>query len=359
MPITDGSSLADIEAEIRAIANAMARSKAQFLRLLGAFDARDGWTATGALSCAHWLAELLDIELCTAREQVRTARALRGLPRVREAFEAGGLSYAKVRQLTRVATPENEHEALVIAERHPAGELARALAAWQRRTDPDAAAARQRQERGLSIRDEPTGNRTVIAQLPAATVAVFEALLEAEMVHAPAGASEPRATLRHRRADAFARLIERMAAGAPAGASGAAARAWRPELVLHRRVGETSMADGTVLPPAVARQFSCDADVRVMTHLPDGSPVDVGRRHRIVPTRLRRLVLERDGYRCRFPGCRARHFIEVHHIVHWEDGGETTLVNLIALCGYHHTFVHEHGWPPGFDPHAARVDDAA
>jgi hypothetical protein len=356
MRITHASTLAKVEAEIRAIAGALTKTRARLLELVGEFDAASAWVATGAPSCAHWLAELLDIELCTAREQVRVARALRNVPEVRTRFASGSLSYAKVRQLTRVATAENEGELLSLAERHPAGELARALAAWQRQHDPAAAAERQREERGLSIRDEPTGNRTVVAQLSASTIARFEALLDAEVRDAPAGASRPGVSLRHQRADAFARLIERMATrGASAGASGTGLR---PELVLHRRMGETSLSDGTVLPAAVARQFTCDADLRVMTHLPNGSPTDVGRRYRIVPPRLRRLVLERDSYRCAFPGCRARHYLEVHHLVHWEDGGETVLVNLISLCGYHHTFVHENGWPAAFDPLAALVNAA-
>ncbi len=28
----------------------------------------------------------------------------------------------------------------------------------------------------------------------------------------------------------------------------------------------------------------------------------------------------------------------------WADGGPTDLDNLILLCGFHHRFVHEHGW---------------
>lgn len=353
MTADDVVDLAEVEAEILTIAGAMAASRARLLHLVGEFDAAGGWIPTGALSCAHWLASLLDIELSTAREQVRTARALRHLPEVRDKFASGALSYAKVRQLTRVATVDNERDLLPIAQRVPAGELARALAAWQQRHDPDRARTRQLAERGVSFRDEPTGNRTVIAQLSAATVGVLEALLDAEVAHAPADASAAKAPLRHRRADAFARLIDRMAAGgAPAGASSGteAMRSWRPELVLHRRLGETSMSDGTILPTPVARQFSCDSDLRVMTHLPDGSPADVGRRYRIVPPRLRTLVLERDSYQCRFPACHARHHLEVHHLVHWEDGGETTLANLVTLCGHHHRFVHEHGWPPGFEP---------
>ena len=44
----------------------------------------------------------------SAREHVRVARALPGLPLVRDAFAHGELSYTKVRALTRVATAENE-----------------------------------------------------------------------------------------------------------------------------------------------------------------------------------------------------------------------------------------------------------
>jgi hypothetical protein len=40
-----------------------------------------------------------------AREHVRVARALRSLPTIRSQFGAGRLSYAKVRALTRIATP--------------------------------------------------------------------------------------------------------------------------------------------------------------------------------------------------------------------------------------------------------------
>ena len=44
----------------------------------------------------------------TAREHVRVARALRDLPVIRAEFAAGRLSYAKVRALTRIATPATE-----------------------------------------------------------------------------------------------------------------------------------------------------------------------------------------------------------------------------------------------------------
>lgn len=64
-----------LEAEIAALAGGLRSQKAQLLVLVGEYDELGGWIASGAPSCAHWLAERFDIELCTAREQVRVARA--------------------------------------------------------------------------------------------------------------------------------------------------------------------------------------------------------------------------------------------------------------------------------------------
>ncbi len=44
----------------------------------------------------------------TARDHVRVARRLEGLPEVRAAFADGALSYSKTRAITRCATPETE-----------------------------------------------------------------------------------------------------------------------------------------------------------------------------------------------------------------------------------------------------------
>ncbi|MEO8182257.1 MAG: hypothetical protein ABI895_25760 [Deltaproteobacteria bacterium] len=45
-----------------------------------------------------------------ARERLRVGRALRDLPLVEQAFLAGELSYSRVREISRVAKPETEHE---------------------------------------------------------------------------------------------------------------------------------------------------------------------------------------------------------------------------------------------------------
>jgi hypothetical protein len=73
-----------------------------------------------------------------------------------------------------------------------------------------------------------------------------------------------------------------------------------------------------------------------------GPVLDVGRKTRTIPPALRRALDARDRG-CRFPACGLR-FTDAHHIVHWADGGETTLGNTLLLCRAHHRRVHEGGY---------------
>src|SRR5690606_3379848 len=58
---------------------------------------------------------------------------------------------------------------------------------------------------------------------------------------------------------------------------------------------------------------------------------------------LGRALNLRDGG-CRFAGCdRPTSWCDAHHIRPWADGGPTKLDNLLLLCAFHHTLIHE-GW---------------
>jgi PAS domain-containing protein len=102
--ITELDRLGDAIAELSAHLEA---ATARLLDLIRDFDARGGWN-TGFRSCAAWLSWRVGLDLGAARERVRVARALGTLPALAEALARGELSYAKVRALTRVATPETE-----------------------------------------------------------------------------------------------------------------------------------------------------------------------------------------------------------------------------------------------------------
>jgi 5-methylcytosine-specific restriction endonuclease McrA len=69
---------------------------------------------------------------------------------------------------------------------------------------------------------------------------------------------------------------------------------------------------------------------------------------RAIPAQVKHAVQLRDSGRCRhlLPGgdrCESRQFLRLHHVVHFEDGGESTLENLILLCSNHHQRVHALG----------------
>lgn len=104
---------------------------AHLLNLIREFDARKGWN-NGFRSCAAWLSWRVGLDLGAARERVRVAHALEPLPRLAGALARGELSYAKVRALTRVATPETEERPLAVGRAGTAEHVERIVRGWRR-----------------------------------------------------------------------------------------------------------------------------------------------------------------------------------------------------------------------------------
>ncbi|MCJ7830066.1 MAG: HNH endonuclease, partial [Desulfobacterales bacterium] len=143
-------------------------------------------------------------------------------------------------------------------------------------------------------------------------------------------------------------------------------RAERYQVVLHvepetlkaeGEPGRSELEDGTNVSAETSRRLSCDAALVRVSHAPDKSILNVGRRTRTISPALRRALEFRDRG-CRFPGCGLR-FAEAHHVTHWADGGETSLENTLLACKFHHRLLHEGGWkvdwwgpgrPVFFDP---------
>ena len=98
-----------------------------------------------------------------------------------------------------------------------------------------------------------------------------------------------------------------------------------------------------------SRRLACDAGVVYWQEDSDGNTLNIGRKSRSVSPALRRALQRRDGC-CRFPGCVGTRFLHAHHIIHWADGGETSLANLVLLCSHHHRLVHEGGYGVGMRP---------
>lgn len=82
-------------------------------------------------------------------------------------------------------------------------------------------------------------------------------------------------------------------------------------------------------------------------------PLDAGEAVPTIPAHLRRAVTIRDR-QCSFPGCeQPPAACQVHHIVPREDGGPTTLSNLVLLCRFHHLIaIHRWRWKLTLHPDA-------
>jgi Domain of unknown function (DUF222)/HNH endonuclease len=73
-------------------------------------------------------------------------------------------------------------------------------------------------------------------------------------------------------------------------------------------------------------------------------PLDIGYSDKI-PAAIRRAVKLRDKH-CAWPRCRRpAAWCDVHHIVHKQDGGKTSVSNCVLLCQFHHDVcIHRWGW---------------
>ena len=408
---------------IDAMARELARQAAditaaeyRWLRLLAEFDDLGGWDVGGARSCAAWLSWACGMSLPAARERVRVARALPGLPKVSAAFAAGRVSYSKVRALTRVATPANEELLVTYAQSATAAQLETVIAGYRRsqRAEEGLEAHRMYERRSLRwwTDDEgfihfagkfpPDDGALIVGELErlvasageddgdAAEPAPAATRVSAETAEAGRGdapvvsdrldAAEPIAA---RRADALRIMAETAVAHGPKAAVGGDTHL----VVVHASaedpadvdtdVADAADPDATVGPQIenigrvsaeTVRRLGCDAAVVRLVEDTRGRPLGVGRTSRTVPHWLRRAVVRRDRGRCRFPSCCVRRFVDAHHIWHWADGGPTDLDNLVLLCRFHHRLVHEVGYSirvegPGeltfLRPDATVVPDAA
>ncbi len=103
------------------------------------------------------------------------------------------------------------------------------------------------------------------------------------------------------------------------------------------------LEDGTRVPAETLRRLCCDSGLVPVATDEEGRTLDVGRKTRRIPPAIRRALITRDKG-CRFPGCQHTRWTDAHHILHWLDGGETKLSNLVLLCPHHHRLIHEEGY---------------
>jgi Domain of unknown function (DUF222)/HNH endonuclease len=345
-------SLEELEAQITALAGQLNAANYRWLTLIGEFDRRLGWADGKLPSCAHWLNFKCGLNLGAAREKVRVAHALAGLPRIAASMARGELSYSKVRALTRVACPATEETLLMIALHGTAYHVERLVQGYRRAQEAQELSreAQQHTTRSVTYGFAEDGSLILKARLPAVAGAMLIKALDAALESLPENAisahivEERPIPYESRRADALAAVAESFLAKSHTASN----TADRYQVVVHvdaetlhdRTAGRCEIEHGPSIPVETVRRLACDASLFRVFESEHGQPLDVGRKTRSIPPAIRRALNTRDGG-CRFPGCTHQRYVDAHHIEHWVDGGQTKLSNLVTLCRLHHRLVHE------------------
>jgi hypothetical protein len=322
-------------------------------RVVGEAERRGIPTAAGFASTTSWLISTTGEAPAVCRSRVRTARHLRFMPATRQAFAAGDVDAARVRVLVdaRDAAPEvfSEHEEMLVghARSLSARRFPQAIGRWRRLADHDGSlrdAERSFSRRRLHVSATWAGMVRLDGDLDAESGATVIAALRSLTDPAQIDPEDSR-TPAQRRADALVEVCRRHLDASDRATIGGE----RPHVLVHidldaleGRAGRICDVDGGgPITPEAARRLACDASVvRVITDGPS-EVLDVGRRTRVVPAGMRRALAIRDGG-CTHPGCDVPpEWCDAHHIVHWADGGETTLANLRLLCRRHHRMEHD------------------
>jgi len=299
---------------------------------------------------------------------VRVARALGTLPRIDAALRTAKLSYAKVRALTRVATPENEERLLALALVATGAQLERLCRGYRAGLEGEKAPTPE--ERSVHRRLLPGGMvKLELVLEPDEAELVLRAVdrargADAREVRAEQGAEQEAeqgapgagtrgvsapASLPDRqpsggddasaetpwpsRADGMVRLAESFLADHHG--SGSAGERFQVMVHLDQEVlaadgaWSATLEDGTRVSAEALRRVACDCGLVAVGH--DGEALNIGRRARSIPPALRRALMLRD-HGCAFPGCPHTRFLHAHHIQHWLHGGATSLENLALLC---------------------------
>jgi hypothetical protein len=345
-------SLEDLEAEITQLAGHLNAANYRWLTLIAEFDRRNGWSDGKLPSCAHWLNFKCGLELGAAREKVRVAHALVGLPKIAASMARGELSYSKVRALTRVACEATEDNFLMIALHGTAHHVERLVRGYRRAREAEALSceAQQHVNRGVNYWFTDDGSLLIKARLPAVAGALFVKALDAALASLPeneiSAAMDEERPIAHaeRRADALTSMAESFLSESSASSNGGD----RFQVVVHvdaatlhsHAAGRCEIEQGPSIPIETARRLSCDSSLVAVLQNELGEPLDVGRKTRSIPPAIRRALNARDNG-CRFPGCTHQRYVDAHHVEHWADGGQTKLANLVTLCRLHHRLVHE------------------
>jgi hypothetical protein len=267
------------------------------------------------------------------------------------------LSYSKARALSRCANPRNESELLSYSLRATAAQVEahchQLRNAQRRQSTTDANQVHN--ARYLRRFEHDDGSITLSAQLPKETGDLVMKALEIAAAVLQSGApksananTDAKKISPPADADAFFRqqadALVHLAQAFLTGGESRSSTADHYQVMVH--VDESALRDDggkSALPIETVRRIAGDASLGTGVEAEAGNPLNAGRKTRVVSPPMKRALLGRDKC-CRFPGCSHDKWLDAHHVMHWADGGDTSMDNTLLLCSTHHRLLHEGGF---------------
>jgi hypothetical protein len=315
----------------------------------------------GLKSMRSWLRTHVRLSAGEISRLVRNGRALDQLPALRAAFAAGNVTAEQVSVVAPVAAVEVQAEAVgqgvdlaevdatltEVAATQPHAQLTQVVGHFLARLDPDGVEPDPGEGRSLTLSKLFDGRMAIRGELDAVGGEKLQVALESVVQ-----ADRPAGDLRTRAQQLGDGLVQ-LADNALAAGGLPVLRTVKPHVVVTIDIDDLvdtatglaagEMGFGSAISAARARWLACDGSITRVVIGPEGQPLELGRTKRVVPPHLRRAVEQRDRS-CVFTGCEApSHWCDVHHLIHWIHGGDTSLDNSALLCERHHTKVH-HGF---------------
>ena len=285
-----------------------------------------------------------------AKSELETAQQLEQLPKTREGFQNGEISPDNARIIAGAAQRGNidEQELAEIAKTQAPDKFAGTVRRHERDRSPDDGESklkRQRSRRYARIkRDLDDGMMVLYGRFDPVTGARIETALSAKMRELWRE-EDPgnRVTSGQRMADALEQLLT-----GPRGKT-KNGRLQDVKLLLiadydtlNRQIEGARLGDGTPIPPGELRRLACDAQILPAIFAGRSQPMDLGQSRRTANGAQRAALIARDRH-CVGCGARAA-WCQAHHIVHWADGGPTSVDNMVLLCSRCHHKVHDNDW---------------
>jgi hypothetical protein len=345
---------AELAAELIGTRHASDLLELDFSESMAAFSKTEEYDEQGSVSPIDWARHHCRMSSSAVWNSLAVGQHRDELARSIEAVESAEIGYAHLALMARTAqalegsstaAPFEEAGLLDKAREYSVGRLWHFCNHLRHATDPEGFAAEQNratEARHLTMSTYEDGSLMLEGWIDSVGAAVVRSALEP--LAQPKGENDERGR-EHRNADAFVEVCGHV--------QDAGVLPQRPHLqvtasldTLRGLAGAPAgdMEYSVPVSAATVQRLACDGTITRVVLAPESVVIDVGRARRVVAGAMRRALNARDGH-CKWPRCdRPASWSDAHHVVHWTNGGETDLANMILLCHRHHWMSHEGGW---------------